>query len=266
MFLSRYQDRPSSLKVDHEIVNNGRKGNVHSLNDFDITVWEDGEVTARRKHYVPSDPGKHFPNMSVGDGAITLPIEDLVGFILERISAAELAEGIMADDEARAALVYKMSERYSSPTFTDQDRRRFLANVQEQIYAKAVDQAIERLNRSEESHRSRADYYRWRKVEIGHYRTLHERYRLTLYELREAGRIDDTALQSRLEQHTSPEKLDEWIEQHRDPIVKESAGPQWAESRDFWRKQLQEHFRLPALEGEVGTLADANTNPPEPSS
>jgi hypothetical protein len=73
MFLSRYQDRPSTLKVDHEIVNGERKGKVHSLNDFDITVWEDGEVTARRKYYATSDPGKHFPNMSVSDGAITLP-------------------------------------------------------------------------------------------------------------------------------------------------------------------------------------------------
>lgn len=246
MFLSRYQDRPSTLKVDHEIVNGDRKGTVHSLNEFDVTVWEDGEVTARRKYYASGDPRTHFPNMSVSDGAITLPIEDLVGFILARISAEELAEGIMADDEARAALVYKMSERYASPGFTDQDRRQFLTNVQEQTYAEAIGRAVERLNKSEEAHRSRDDYYRWRKVETGHYRGLYERYECALCDLRNAGLLDadgERVLKSGL---TKPDDLDKWIEQHRDPVVTESVGPQWTESRDYWRKRLEEFFPTPS--------------------
>lgn len=250
MFLSRYQDRPSTLKVDHEIVNGDRKGTVHSLNDFDVTVWEDGEVTARRKYYASGDPGKHFPNMSVSDGAITLPIEDLVGFILERISAEELAEGIMADDEARAALVYKMSERYSSPTFIDGDRREFLTKVQQQIYAEAIGRAVERLNKAEDGHRARDDYYRWRKVETGHYRGLYERYETALYELREAGKLDDEGIQRRKGMLTKPDDLDAFIGEHRDPVVKESVGPQWHESRDYWRKRLEEFFPEPAVETE----------------
>lgn len=245
MILSRYQDRPSTLKVDHEIVNNDRKGTVHSLNEFDVTVWEDGEVTARRKYYASSDPGKHFPNMSVSDGAITLPIEDLVGFILERISAEELAEGIMADDEARAALVYKMSEQYASPGFTDEDRREFLTKVQQQIYAVAIGRAVERLNKAEEGHRSRDDYYRWKEVELGHYRGIYE-YVVTLL-----GSVlkDDPQSEKRLEAfragHTSPERLAEYIKENRDPVVKESVGPQWHESRDYWRKRLEEFFPEP---------------------
>ena len=246
MFLSRYQDRPSSLKVDHEISSNGRKGTVHSLNEFDITVWEDGAVEARRKYYAKSDPGSAFPNMSVCDGAITLPIEDLVGFILARISASELAEGIMADDEARAALVEKMSERYSSPTFTDQDRRTFLKEVQQQIHAISVDRAIERLNHAEQGHRSRLDYYRWKAVETGHYRGLFERYETALYELREAGALDDEGVRRRKANITTPDDLDEHIKNHRDPVVSESVGPQWMESRDFWRSKLLEHFPEPS--------------------
>lgn len=245
MFLSRYQDRPSTLKVDHEIVNNGRKGTVHSLNEFDLTVWEDGEVTAKRKYYASGDPSKHFPNMSVSDGAITLPIEDLVSFILERISAEELAEGIMADDEARAALVYKMSEQYASPGFTDEDRREFLTKVQQQVYAVAIGRAVERLNKAEEAHRVRDDYYRWRKVEIGHYRGIYE-YVVTLL-----GSVlkDDPQSEKRLEafraSHMPPDKLDEFISDGRDPVVKESVGPQWHESRDYWRKRLEEFFPKP---------------------
>ena len=88
-FLSRYQDRPSTLKVDHEIVNGDRKGTVHSLNEFDVTVWEDGEVTARRKYYTKSDPQHFFPNMTVDGGSINLPIDDLVECILARITPEE---------------------------------------------------------------------------------------------------------------------------------------------------------------------------------
>lgn len=243
MFLSRYQDRQSTLKVDHEIVNNGRKGTVHSLNDFDITVWEDGEVTARRKYYVSGDPGKHFPNMIVSDGAITLPIEDLVSFILERISAEELAEGIMADDEARAALVHKMAERYASPGFEDGDRREFLTKVQQQIYAKAIDRAIERLNHYEEAERSRADYYRWKAVELGHYTGIYE------YTLRQL-EGDEGRTKAFTERHTHPERLAAYIKDNRDPVVTESVGPQWHESRDYWRKRLEEFFPDPAVEME----------------
>lgn len=263
MFLSRYQDRPSTLKVDHEIVTNMtidlegetitqlRKGTVHSLNEFDITVWEDGEVTARRKYYAKSDPNSTFPNMTVCDGSINLPIDDLVEFLLARITPEELAEGLMEDDAARAALVHKMSERYSSPTFIDGDRRDFLTKVQRQVYAIAVDRAVERLNKSEESHRAQTDYYRWRKVELGHYTGLYERYRETLYELREAGKLDDKGVQDRLSMHSSPASLGEWIEQHRDPVIKESVGPQWYESRDYWRKRLEEFFPEPVVETEL---------------
>lgn len=264
MFLSRYNDRPSTLKVDHEVQTNmeidmdgqkvtqSRKGTVHSLNEFNITVWEDGEVTAQRKHYAPSSPEKHFPNMSVSDGSINFPIEDLVSFILARISAAELADGLMNDDEARAALVEKMSERYASPEFTDADRREFLTKVQQQVHAKSIDRAIERLNSKETSERCREDYYRWRAVELGHYKGLYERYLEALYELREAGTLDDAGVQRRKSTHTSPEKLAEYIKQNRDPVTTESVGPQWYESRDYWRVELLKHFPEPeVVDGEA---------------
>lgn len=245
MFLSRYNDRPSVLKIDHEIGNNGREGKVYSLNAFNITVWKDGEVTAQRQHYVSTDPGKHFPNMSVSEGAINFPIEDLVSFILDRITPAELADGIMADDDARASLVEKMAERYASPEFTDGDRREFLTKVQKQIHAKSLDKAIERMNDYESAHRAKSDYYRWRDVELGHYKGLYERYTEALYELREAGKLDDAGVLRRKAHHTAPEKLSEYIGENRDPIVKESAGPQWRESRDYWRAELLKYFPAP---------------------
>lgn len=247
MFLSRYQDRPSTLKCDHEVGINGRHGKQYSLNEFDITAWDDGEVTARRKYYTRSDPASTFPNMSVAEGAITLPIEDLVSFILARISPTELAEGIIADDEARAALVVKLVERYNTPGFTDLDRHVFLTKVQQQVYAVAIDRAVERLNKAEDGHRSRDDYYRWKKVEIGHYRSIYE-YVVTLLGSVMAG---DPASEKRLEAfraaHMSPDKLDTYISDGRDPVVKESVGPQWHESREFWRAELMKRFPEPTV-------------------
>lgn len=267
MFLSRYNDRPSTLKVDNEIETNmvidldgekitkGRKGTVHSLNEFDITVWEDGEVTAQRKYYTKSDPGKHFPNMSVSDGSINFPIEDLVSFILARISAEELADGIMNDDEARSGLVRKMAERFASPGFEDVDRREFLTKIQTQIYAKSIDQAIDRLNTYETNNRSRSDYYRWKPIELGHYKGLFERYQEALYELREAGKLDDEGVRGRLMRHTSPDNLEAYIKENRDPIVSESVGPQWYESRDYWRAELMKHFPEPLPDDELAKTA-----------
>ncbi|WP_160006898.1 hypothetical protein [Rhizobium sp. 18055] len=265
MFLSRYNDRPSTLKVDHEIATNvnidlenetitkERKATVHSLNDFNITVWDDGEVTAQRKHYVSTDPGRHFPNMSVVDGAINFPIEDLVSFVLDRVTPEELADGIMADDEARAGLVYKMSERYASPGFEDADRREFLTKVQQAIHAKSVDRAIERLNTMESNARAFSDRDRWRGIELGHYKGLFDRYTEALYELREAGKLDDAGVQRRKGQHTSPDRLEEYIKENKDPVATESVGAQWYESRDFWRAELLKYFPEPVeAPAEVG--------------
>jgi len=248
MFVSRYQDRPSTLKVENKIEYNGRKGTVYSLNECNITVWEDGEVTAQRKYYAKSEPESTFPNMTVNDGAINLPIDDLVVFLLARIKPEELAEGIISDDDARTALLDKLAERYNEPGFTDADRRAFLTKVQQQVYAEAIGRAIERLNKAEESHRARDDYYRWRAVETGHYRGLFEKYQAALYELREAGNLDDSGVQRRLDMHTRPDALDESIKHHRDPVVRESVGEHWHESREYWRTRLEAFFPEPADE------------------
>lgn len=252
MFLSRYQDRPSTLKIDHEITTNmvidlqepsitkSRKGTVHSLNEFQITVWEDGEVTAQRKYYAKSDPQSTFPNMTVESGSINLPIDDLVEFLLARITPEELAEGIITDDAARSALLDKLAQRYNEPGFHDTDRREFLTKVQQQVYAVAIDHAIERLNKDETSARSRDDYYRWKAVELGHYKGVYES--ALRYLEGDEGRT--TAF---TERHIHPDKLAAYIKENRDPVVSESVGPQWYESRDFWRQELLKAFPDPDL-------------------
>lgn len=246
MFLSRYQDRPSKLDVDYEIKDGDREGTVHSLHDFVITVWKDGEVTAQRRRHVSHDPAGIFPNMTVNDGSINLPIEDLVSFILARITPVELAEGLMADDEAREALVYKMAERYSGITFEDADRRKFLTKVQQQVYSVSLDNVVTRLTEFEENHRSRYDYYRWRAVELNHYKTLYEYTESLLSDVGVVG-DDKPRLIRFINSHVHPDTLKEFIEFNRDPVVTESVGPEWRDSREYWRKKLAEFFLEPEL-------------------
>ena len=238
MFLSRYNDRPSVMSKDHDLEINGRTGRQYSLNEYSIVVWDDGEVTAQRKRHVSSSPERHFPNMSVGDGAITLPIEDLVSFVLARITARELAEGLLTDAETRVAMVAAMARRWSSPGFEDSDRRAFLAAVRAQVHSVALDAAVERLVSAEREARARNDYYLWRKLETGHYRGLYDRL-LRLTEGDEAQRAALVAL------HTAPDALDAYIQHHRDPAAYEAAGEQWHESRDHWRRVLAERFLAP---------------------
>lgn len=258
MFLHRYNDRSSTLKIDHETViketnddgsvKSERRGTVHSLNDFDITVWEDGEVTARRKYYATSDPRKHFPNMEVSGGSISLPIEDLVSFILERIKPAELAEGLIADTEVREQLIYALAHRYGTDHVTDTDRRKFLTEVKEAVHSKALDAAVTALNRKEDNLRSNYDYYRWKKIELGHYKSIYEYVCMLLGSILKDDPMSENRLVAFKNAHIAPDKLEEYIRGERDPVVMESVGAQWRESRDYWRRRLEELFPAPVQE------------------
>lgn len=240
-FLSSYTDRESTLKCQSKInTNDGRTGRVHSLNDFDVTVWDDGTVTAKRKYYASSEPRKHLPNMEVREGRIIIAIEDLVGEILARITPLELAEGIISDDEARERMIECLCERYASPGFSDEDRRKWLKGVQAEIHDVQLDKIVSQLNELEQHQRSKASFYRWKRVEVSHYMRL---YRSALAKLQMYANED--AVQAFINMHTQPEKLQARLEADADPIVVETAGPQWHESRDYWRKELLKLFEPP---------------------
>lgn len=233
----------ASVKEPDSRVNGDR---YFKVGGYGITVSDDPEQPIKvaslyNKWGAETNP---MPNMSFSDGEMRIPIEDLVDLILRRVPAEELAEGLWRDDEVRERFVYCMANRYAGPV-EDADRRKLLTEIQVEIYAKAIDRAIERLEKSEAAKRARDDYYRWKAVELGHYEGLYRRYYETLNELWEAGRIEHATVQKRLALHSSPEQLAEYIKEHRDPVVTESVGPQWHESRDYWRKRLEEFFPEP---------------------
>jgi hypothetical protein len=212
---------------------------VFKVGGYSITVPDDRDTPAKVSSLY-NRWGRNenpMPNMSFSEGEMRIPIEDLVDLILRRVPADELAEGLWRDETVRDSFVECMANRYAGAV-EDEDRRKLLTKIQVQIYAKAIDRAIERLNHAETGQRTHTDYYRWKDVELGHYRGLYD----------DAMRLigDDDAKRQNFEaRHMHPDKLSEYIKGERDPVVKESVGTQWHESRDYWRKRLEEFFPEP---------------------
>lgn len=230
----------ASLKQP-DAIHNGER--MFKVGGYSITIPDDADQPAKvasiyNKWGASENP---MPNLSFSDGEMRIPVEDFVDLILRRVPADELAEGLWRDDEVRERFVYCMANRYAGPV-EDDDRRKLLNQIQVEIHAKAIDRAIERLNHLESNARGYSNHYRWEGLQIGHYNGLYERYKVTLFEIREAGLLTDEQVSSRLKQHTTPDQLKEFCLDGADPVVRESVGEQWRESRDFWRARLEDCF------------------------
>lgn len=220
---------------------------VFRVGGYSITVPDSHDEPAKVAHCYRSwgRSENPMPNLSFSDGEMRIPVEDFADLILRRVPAAELAEGLWRDDEVREAFVECMIQRYRG-SVEDGDRRKVLAGLQTEIYAKAIDRAIERLNTAESNLRGDSNRSRWEGLQMGHYSGIYERYKTTLYEMREKGLIDDVEVSRRLKAHTEPEDLKKYFYTLADPVVSESVGPEWRESRDYWRATLQAFFPEPA--------------------
>lgn len=236
----------ASLK-EPDVASDGER--VFKLPGYSITVPDDREKPAKvaslyNRWGASENP---MPNLSFSEGEMRIPVEDFVDLILRRVPAEELAEGLWRDESVRERFVYCMAHRYAG--LEDKDRRKLLNEIQVEIHAVAIDRAIDRLNSLESNARSYTQQYRWRSHELGHYNGLYERYKNTLFEMREAGLLDDEKVRQRLGLHTTPEQLKASQEGMTDPVVRESVGAEWRESRDYWRAQLIEAFPEPVSVG-----------------
>ena len=223
---------------------------IFKVGGYSITVPNDPEQPAKvaslyNRWGASENP---MPNMSFSEGEMRIPVEDFADLILRRVPAEELADGLMRDETVRAKFIEVMAHRWAG-VMKDDDRRKFLHEVQVTVYATAIDRAIERLNHHETGERARVDYYRWKAVELGHYSGI---YRDALELIGD----DEEKRQRFTSMHTHPDKLAEYIKDNRDPAAVESVGPNWHESRDYWRKRLEEFFPEPVV-------ADAPPSNPE---
>lgn len=233
----------ASVKAPDAIVNGERCFKVGS---YSITVPDDPTQPAKVAHIynrwgASENP---MPNMTFNDGEMRIPVEDFADLILRRVPADELAEGLWCNDEVRERFVECMISRYSGE-IPDEDRRKVLDGLQKEIYAKAIDRAVERLNSAEEHARVYSHRRRWEGLQMGHYEGLYEKYRNTLYEMREKGLIEDADVTRRLNQHSKPESIKAYFSELADPVAQESVGKHWQESRDYWRARLEEFFPEP---------------------
>lgn len=233
----------ASLKEADATFNGER---VFKVGGYSITVPDDPEQPAKvaslyNRWGASENP---MPNMSFSEGEMRIPVEDFADLILRRVPAEELAEGLWRDDSVRERFIYCMAHRYAGPV-EDEDRRKLLNEIQVQIYAKAIDRAIERLERAEGDLRAKSSRSRWEQNHLGHYTGIYERYSEALYELREAGKLDDDGIQRRLSMLSTPDNLKKYLLEASDPVTRESVGAQWYEARDYWRKRLEEFFPEP---------------------
>lgn len=243
----------ASLKEPDLVQNDER---VFKVGGYSITVPNDpaqpAKVAHSYRHWGASE--NPMPNLSFSDGEMRIPVEDFADLILRRVPADELAEGLWHDDDVRERFVYCMANRYAG-CVTDEDRRTFLNEIQVAIHAVAIDRAIERMNNLESNARSYSNRSRWRADELGHYVGLYENYKNTLYEMREKGLLNDEQIGQRLNRHTTPEQLKVYHEEIADPVIRESVGAEWRESRDYWRKQLEAFFPEPVAAAQQDQFA-----------
>jgi len=231
--------------VEHKTTFNGER--VFRVGGYTIQIPNDHDAPAKVAHEYRSwgRSENPMPNMSFSDGEMRIPVEDFADLILRRVPAEELAEGLWHDEAVRARFVECMADRYSGGNIEESDRRSLLNKIQVAIYAKTIDRAIERLNKYEEGLRAQTNHYRWRGEEHGIYDQLYERYKVTLWEMREKGLLDDAEVEARLKPCYTPESLRAHRDEISDPVMRESVGKQWCESRDYWRGVLQEAFPEP---------------------
>lgn len=237
----------ASLKEPDVVLDDAR---VFKAWGVSITVPHDTTQPAKVAHVYNKWGASEnpMPNLSFSDGEMRIPVEDFVDLILRRVPADELAEGLWADDSVRERFVYCMAERYGGGFVEDADRRKLLDQVQVAIYAKAIDDVASALENREGDLRAVSNRSRWQKVQIGHYKGLFEKHQAALYEMREAGLIDDEAVVARQKYLSTPDDLEKHMEERErnDPVVYSTVGPAWHESRDYWRKRLEEVFPRPA--------------------
>lgn len=182
------------------------------------------------------DPRDTFPNMSIYDGVLQIPVEDVVGEILQRIEPVDLATALWANDDVRAQFMECLTQRYSGDSVTDEDRRSFLHAVNVEIYDKRLDGIKDVLSGLEHAVNVRAYYW-------DHVNQVNDRLRMvreqTIACYPDAYPEFGTAgsLETLTQPITGPD-------QTADLKV---AGKSWQEARDYWRAKLDEMFPKPVL-------------------
>jgi len=212
------------------------EGAIYTIGAYDVTVrYDQGHEPAltathryRRGH--DSDPRRTLPNLSVDDGELRFPIEDLIPLVLARLTPAELAESLWVNDEVRAAFLSAATNRWAA-AFTDADRRALLAGLREAVHNEALEKAKGFLGDIEHQVAHRFYYY--------------DAVRRLREMLRGSGNLDEDGLFMGADGLRRPLPFAPYAapELEIGPI---GATTVWSEARDAWRARLTTLFPPPA--------------------
>jgi len=213
-----WNEKPTKAEVRHCIGgDNPARVVTIGWGQYQVTIPDDPEADITyskvRGHQKPTDA---FPNMEVVDGAMRIPLDDVVDAILSRVDPVEIATALWANDEVREQFVYALSERYSEMNVGDKDRRKFIAQVNGAIYSKALDEAVNKLGSLEQRYGSK--WFFWNQI-----------------------------IRARdIVRNIYPDAEHEvcLADADSDPVFRYT-GTNWTEAREHWRKELVAMFPAP---------------------
>lgn len=212
-----------------------------------------------------TDPRSVLPNMAIDDGVLRIDLEDLVELIVQRAEPAELARALWTDEGVREAFLEALVQSWNNDHVTDSDRRKLLARVKETVYEETVRETLDVL--------SSAEFETVRQTELHHWAESlgrHSFFSGAALELativREHERTDalgqaippdaEVVKKAALDLHAMLEKLrsdGEVLAEKTRPRwmgteLTRIGGSAWNESRDYWRRLIEERFPVPREE------------------
>jgi hypothetical protein len=176
--------------------------------------------------------------MEIRDGAMVIPITDIVDEIVARAEPVDLAEGLWQNDEVRERFIECMSERYAQGGIKDKDRRALLAKVGAVVHDQALDKLANAMARTEYETVRRCAF--WQDVS-----RINDTLRNLDVKVPRSVRNDDGTRGTELV----------LLQMQVDPEAEKVGGKNWNEAREFWRKEVLRQFPMPAPKG------DANSEP-----
>lgn len=186
-------------------------------------------------HDQRTNPRTYLPNMDVSEGYLRIPIEDLAEEILARMEPDELALELLRVPEARTALIDTMIRRYADPGIDDEDRRRLLAGLKEEVHSRALDVLSSAMQAAEYAARETA--HRQEHQRQFHYWIDGATETLRKYPEAYADLVD----------HHGWGKVFASDPEERDFSI---GGKHWNEAQQFWRDEVLRQFPMPPVASE----------------
>jgi hypothetical protein len=232
-----WNNRPTKASVKH-LIGGDNPATVYSVGKYEVTVpGAEAEVT----YCAPSDsrfgdPRDAFPNMRVEDGEVRLPVSDLVDTVLSRVEPVELAQALWTNKDVREEFIGCMTHTYWSDDFGDEERRKFLSAVKEQVHLKAVSDLASTMGKLE-----------WELTRYTHFyneiRRINDVLRQRDVKVRRSKYAEDGSV-------TYVEEVLQFNEDDRqrgpDDRFQRGAldvgGKSWEEARNWWREKVTSQF------------------------